>query len=167
MSSHHRAINAPQVEVNLAVTFRTLQQTLVDTFPKAFIDPASETVVNSLPFTEFLRQISPRTPCFENPENSADRLSVLRPGSAPLARSLGRQEMSDCIPLSIREMMTGHLASSLIICGKTIERLPDVLFFSNTNYETVPRAKTPPLRTWSNAFVRDSGCIDCAKKFGK
>ncbi|MEM1227225.1 MAG: hypothetical protein AAGJ40_16120, partial [Planctomycetota bacterium] len=47
----------------------------------------------------------------------------------------------DCIPLSIREIMTGHLTSSLIICGKTIGRLPDVLFKSNSDYQTVPSSE--------------------------
>ncbi|MEM6776421.1 MAG: hypothetical protein AAF670_02120, partial [Planctomycetota bacterium] len=65
---------------------------------------------------------------------------------------------------SIREIMTGHLTSSLIICGKTIGRLPDVLFKSNSDYQTVPSktadkaaqiAKEARIRANGGTFIRD------------
>jgi hypothetical protein len=63
---------------------RFFYQTFLKTSPDALIAPTTKAAMGVLPVPVFRRQVAPRRPCAQNPENSVDKQSVITSDTTPL-----------------------------------------------------------------------------------
>src|SRR5438128_10380498 len=74
-----------------------------DRFPDAGLAPSSEALIDRHPLTVLLRQIAPRRPSADAPQDAIDDLPIVERGPA-LASSLRRQQGFDQTPLRFAQV---------------------------------------------------------------
>ena len=106
MGAHHSSIDAPHSAVDISQSIQSMQQMPKDVVPEILNHPTAKSIVNRFPRAKLRGQITPRTASTQDPENSVNYRAMTAPGTPTTLCLLRWQEISDCIELSIREIMT-------------------------------------------------------------
>ena len=108
--AHARAIDVPEVPVDLPLAVEADAQRLHDPVDGAVAAPEAEAVVDAMPRPEALRDDPPRRACPEDSEHAAECGAVVIPtAAARLAREQGAGEG----PILVAELVSSHPCASL------------------------------------------------------
>jgi len=102
--ANDRGIHQPKVVAQAPPLFQILQEMGKDLGPRAIAAPAPEASINSLPATEGPRNVTPRRPGVQAPQDAVEDAMVIFKGSAAAtAVSALREEVRDASPLLPRK----------------------------------------------------------------
>lgn len=104
--SNGRAINTPQLVVDRSCIHVNRTQQIQDFIKRSVLIPRCEHVVDRTPLTEFLRQVTPRSPGPHDPQNAINHHPSI--DSWPACASRRRKEASNQFPLIIGKTMACH-----------------------------------------------------------
>ena len=113
MRSRHRAVDAPQLQVDFLGVDAFALQSLEDSIQQTVGIPRIEQPINGLPWPKFLRQIAPRRAGPKYPEDCIRGQTPI--GRRPSGMCWLWQQVFDQFPLFIRKSISGH---SIAFLGK-------------------------------------------------
>src|ERR1039458_9448609 len=102
------AVHQPQVPVDFALLIQANSQRLENAVEGAIASPAVEAVVDAFPFSVPFGQVTPRCAGAENPQHAVKHGAMIVPSSA--ASLFGEQSLDE-IPMSIAQLISGHMSS--------------------------------------------------------
>jgi hypothetical protein len=116
VSPNHRAINRKQFPVNFSAVHLAGLQLPQDALPQAVLAPFAEAIVDGLPGSEPIGNVSPSSAIRQRPQNRIHHGPMVLPLAAPL--SVLREEILDFLPLLISKLV-GRRNNHVALLGKS------------------------------------------------
>ena len=134
MSPDHAAVDGKQFPIDVCVVHLAGLQAPQNPVPKAGATPLAKPIVHGLPGTETLGKVTPSASVRKNPENAINQESMVLPLTTPLP--IARQQISDLLPLSVRELVARRRDGHLALLGVWQRILPPSTRFPRNSPDT-------------------------------